>query len=224
MNFSVKSITLLLSIALVLSACTGKKEEESTTKTPTFATPAEAAQKAKADFIAALEAHKELNLGVDAARLREAQSAKLIKHVQVDFGKLLATDSVRSLADVAAAEKGVIAPFVAGNRVVAVAEIGKVSEGWRVSGLANRAITDDLNASGIVQRREGTATAYEIPNLNVMIYGVRQDTSETYFLNFDKFTLRDSTSASAFYPQLREHARRFNKEFGDRLKKEKLVK
>jgi len=102
--------------------------------------------------------------------------------------------------------------------------VGKVEGGWKVIGLSNPAVTNDLNTPGIMQNRNAELTLYEVPNLQLFIYGLREDNAERYFLNFENFTMREGLPISAFYPAVRESARRFQKEFGDQLKKEKLVK
>jgi hypothetical protein len=109
------------------------------------------------------------------------------------------------------------------NEVVGIAEITKADAGWKVASLGNMAVTNDLNDSRILTGND-PVTLYEIPNLNIMVYGVQRDAAETYYLNYEKFGMRDSVAISVLYPVIREGAARFNERFGDQLKKEKLVK
>lgn len=190
----------------------------------TFPTPEEAVAKGKSDLIRVLETNKDLNLGIDLSRLREAQQARLIRYAEVDFGRILTSDSVASLAEIVAADKSMIGPFVSNNEVVGIMEVGKMSDGWKVTGLANKAIMDDLNQTGLMRRPEATVILYEVPNLQLMVYGVKGDRGEYYHLNFERFTLGDSVAISAFYPIMRERALRFYEQFGDELKRGKLVK
>jgi hypothetical protein len=67
-------------------------------------------------------------------------------------------------------------------------------------------------------------TVYEVPNLQVLIYGVRAHEGERYHLSFDRFNLKEPVPISAFYPLLRERALQFNARFGEEVKKGKLVK
>lgn len=224
MNFTLKSVILVVAVAFFISSCSRQQGEGEMNGDKTFSTPEEAVAKAKSDLIGALESNKEIDLGIDLARLREAQQGRLIRYAQVDFGRILTSDSVASLADIVAADKSMIAPFVSDNEVVGIVEVGQATGGWKVAGLGNKAIMDDLNQAGLMRQGNATVTLYEIPNLQLMVYGVRGDGGESYRLNFGRFTLRDSVGVSAFYPVMREQALRFNERFGEELKKGNLVK
>lgn len=189
-----------------------------------FATPEAAADKAKNDLIQILETTRDLNLGIDLARLRESQSAPLIKHVLIDFNKLLKSESVKSLSDIMASEKGKVVPYLLRNELTAIAEISQTEKGWRVSGLGNKAIADELSASGLLLKKEVIITLYEVPNLHIMIYGVIEDKVERYHLNFERFSLREGVGIDDFYSLLRENAHKFDAEFGDVLKERRLVR
>lgn len=223
MNSILKQFILILSLIFVLYSCAQQDKRKGEGEMKTFASPEEAAAKAKNDLIELLDTQKDLNLQVDVGRLKDAELAGLIQYVEVDFTKLLNTDSVRSLSEIAT-EKSMIAPFVLENSVVGTAEVGKVDDGWKVIGLNNPAVTNDLNTAGIMSNRDAVVTLYEIPNIQLFIYGLREGASEKYFLNFEDFNMRDSTAVTVFYPVVRGSARRFQEEFGERLKKEKLVK
>ena len=226
MNSIIKSVILLLSVIFIFYSCTNKEGEGEgeMNEQKTFSTPEDAAAKAKNDLIQVLETNKEIDLGIDVTRLRESELAGLVRYVEVDFRKILTTDSVRSLSEIVAYKKSMIAPFVLKNNVVGIAEIGEVDKGWKIIGLGNKALTEDLNITRVALDKSTVVTVYEVPNLQLTIYGVRKDVAETYFLNFGKYTLRDSVAISDFYPTIHENALRFQKEFGDKLKKEKLVK
>lgn len=226
MNSILKSAVLLFSVVFVFYSCSNKEVEGETeiNEQKIFATPEEAAAKAKNDLIQVLEKNKDLNLGIDVAKLRNAELAKLVPDIEVNFEKILSTETVMSLSEIASPPKSMIAPFVLENTVVGIAELEEVRKGWKVVGLGNKQITDDLNASGVARNSDAAVTIYEVPNLQIFIYGVKKDTSETYYLNFGSFTLKESAALTTFYPAVRESAVRFQKEFGERLKKEKLVK
>ena len=223
MNFTFRSVTLLLVFVSIMSSCSLQKRDRDLNGDKTFRTPEQAVAKAKSDLIQTLETQKDLNLGIDLLKIRRAQQATTIRHVEVDFGKILASDSVASLTDIVAADKGTIAPFVLNNEVVGIVKIGRVSGGWRVIGLANKAITNDLNQTGLVRQRAVPVTLYEVPNLKLMIYAVKGDRGEYYHLNFERFTLKDSVAISELYPIMRKRALQFNKQFGNELKRRKLV-
>jgi hypothetical protein len=226
MNSILKPAFLLLSFIFIFYSCTNQEGEGEgeMNEQKIFKTPDEAIAQAKSDLIQVLETNKDLDLGIDIEKLRNAEPVEPARYAEVDFEKLLRSENVLSLSDISSPPKSMIAPFVLDNGIVGVAEVGEVPDGWKITGLGNKPITDDLNTTGIVLDKEAVITIYEVPNLQLFIYGVRKETSETYYLNFSEFTLRDSIDLKAFYPALRESSIRFNKEFGDKLKKEKLVK
>jgi hypothetical protein len=224
MNSILKPFILILSLIFVFYSCAQQEDRNGKEEMKTFTTPEEAAAKAKSDLIELLETQEDLNLQVDISRLRNAELVELIQYLEIDFTKLLNTDSVRSLSDITGSEKNMIAPFVLENSVVSTAEVGKKGEGWQVSGLNNPAVTNDLNTAGIMGNKNAKVTLYEVPNLQVWIYSVQEDTAERYFLNYQNFSQSKASNLKEFYPVLREDARRFQEEFGDRLKDEKLVK
>lgn len=216
--------TVVLAAAFSISSCTDPKGDGPMNGDKTFPTAEEAVAKAKSDLLQALETTKDLNVGIDPARLREAQQGRLVRYVHVDFERMLAMDSVMSLADVVADEKSMIAPFVLGNEVVGIVEVARVPEGWKVAGLAHKGITDDLNEAGATQLGDAAVTLYEVPNLQLMVYGVQTATGEQYHLTFERFTMREPVPVAAFYPLMRDRAREFNARFGEQAKKGELVK
>ena len=189
-----------------------------------FATPEEAAAQARNDLIGALEANKELNLGIDLARLRESRPGKFIRYAEVDFEKLLTSKPVTSLSELIKTDKSLITPFVTGNDVVGIAEVAKVSDGWKIIALGNKKISDDLNSAKAVLGEKSAATLYDVPNLQLSIFGVKENSDERYFLEFDQFSLKEGVPVSAFFPLLQEKARQFDKQFGDQVRRQKLVK
>lgn len=223
MKITYRSVTLMLAFVSIMSSCSLQERKGAVSEEKTFRTSEQAVSKAKSDLIQVLETRKDLNLGINLSKIRKAQQARPFRHVEVDFGKILVADSVASLMDIAASDKGMIAPFVLDNEVVGIVKIGKVSNGWNVIGLGNKAITDDLNRTGLVRREEVPVTLYEVPNLQLMIYGVKGDREEEYHTNFERFTLKDSVTISELYPVMRQRALEFNKQFGNELKRTKLV-
>jgi hypothetical protein len=224
MKSILKSAFLLLPIIFIFYSCQNQEGDGEMNEQKIYKTPEDAAVNAKSDLIQVLETNKEIDLGIDVAKLRKAELARLVQYQEVNFEKILSTESVRNLSEISFLPKSMIAPFVLENNVVGVAEVSEVRDGWKVIGLGNRPITDDLNTTRITLNSNLEATVYKVPNLQIFIYGIMSEVSETYYLNFGEFTLRDSTSLKVFYPALRENSIRFQKEFGDQLKKEKLLK
>ena len=224
MKSILKSGFLLLSIILIFSSCQSQEGEGEMNEPKIYKTPEDAAANAKSDLIQVLETDKNIDLGIDVAKLRKAELVRVAKYQEVDFEKILTTESVQSLSEISFPHKSMVAPFVLDDKVVGVAEVTEVSDGWKVSGLGNKPITDDINTTRVNLNNDLEVIIYEVPNLQIYIYGVRKGAVETYYLNFDNFTLKDSTALKTFYPVVRESSIRFHKEFGEQLKKEKLVK
>ena len=225
MKTILKSLLLLLSVIFILYSCKQEEREgEGKMNEPKiFNTPEEAAAKAKSDLIEVLETNRDLDLGIDVEKLRNSQPAKMIKYADVDFQKLLTTENVQSLSDISNSPKSMLTPFIAMNRVIGVVEVGPERGGWKVVGLGNKPVKEDLNTIGIDLSGNEDVTVYEVPNLQLYIYGVRKNGLETYHLNFGQYTLRDSTSIQDFYPELHESSIKFQREYGGILKKERLV-
>jgi len=226
MNSILKSAFLLFSLIFFLIACEkqdGEGEGEMNGKN-TFDTPEEAVAKAKSDLIQVLETSKDIDLGIDVEKLRNAEQVRIVQYVEVDFEKLLRTENVQSLSDISSAPKSMVAPFALQNNVVGVVEVREESSKWKVSGLGNKPLTEDFNMAGIANNNEAAVTVYEVPNLQVFVYGVRMGGTETYHLNLGEYTLKDTVNVQAFYPLLRENSIQFQREFGDLLKKEQLLK
>jgi hypothetical protein len=226
MKINLKSVTFLLFMIFIIPSCSDQRGDGDgdMNEDKTFKTPEEAVQKAKSDLIEVLETNKDISLGIDVARLRNADAGKLIRYAEADFERILNTDSLKSLSEIAASDRSMLSPYVNDNEVVAIAEIKEVTNGWKIAGLGNEALTDDLNRIGIASGMEKTAVIYEIPNLHILIFAVRDTAGESYYLNYERFNLQQSVSISDFYPVIKREAMRFNKEFGDQLKKEKLVR
>ena len=219
-----KSAFLLLSIIFIFSSCQSQGGEGEMNEQKIYKTPEDAAVNAKSDLIQVLETNKDIDLGIDVAKLRKAELVRLAKYQEVDFEKILTTESVQSLSEISFPQKSMVAPFILDDKVIGVAEVNEVSDGWKVAGLGNKPITDDINTTRVNLNNDLEVIIYEVPNLQIYIYGVRKGTVETYYLNFDDFTLKDSTDLKTFYPVVRESSIRFQKKFGEQLKKEKLVK
>lgn len=224
MKTILKSAFLLLSIVFILCACKNKEGEGKMNEPKIFETTEKAIAKAKSDLIQVLETNKDLNLGIDVDKLRKAEPARPVQFTDVDFEKLLLTETVQSLSDVSSPPKSMLAPFVLMNDVVSVVEVQAERGGWKIVGLGNKPITNDINTAKIPLNGDGAVTVYEVPNLQIFIYGVKKNSSETYYLNFDEHTLKEGVDIQAFYPALRRRAIQFQKEFGDILKKGKLLK
>jgi hypothetical protein len=192
-----------------------------------FASPEEAVRKAKQDFVSILSANKELNLNVDSATLERSQPGRPVRRVELDFEKLLAADSTTSFDALVKSEKNTVVPLVVGDKVVTIVEVSRDDEGWKVIGLAGRDIAGDLE---VLRQAAGDSTQhdvtlYEVPNLQARVYGVKREGREILFTNYgDRFSIRQGVPAAALTPILKADAVEFQRQYGDTLKRQPLVR
>lgn len=188
-----------------------------------FQTPQEAAQKGKNDLLAVINLRKGTKVDVDTALLRQSTPGKPIKWFELDFNGLLQNDNVNSLKQIAKNEKNVFVPLQVNGRVVTVIEVKSTSSGWVVAGLGNAQVATDVNA---VLNSAGNAeiTLYEVPNLQQWVYAVNSNEGEKYYVEYDRFNLKQGVELPALYNQLKKDAEQFNKEYGPKLKDGLLVK
>jgi hypothetical protein len=209
--------------SFLLGSCSPPNDQPVSDGPTVFASAEEAAAKGKTDLLSILGSQKDLNLGVDSKELEAAEQGTLIRYSEVNFQRLLATDSLDSL-DGIATERSMIAPFIQNGRVVAVIEVARSGDGWKAAALGNKPIADGLNAAGLSAKGPNAITIYEVPNLQVMVYGVRSGGTEYYHVDHDPFSVKDTTSIGLLFPVLRDQARQFQQQFGDQLSKDQLVK
>lgn len=223
MKTILKSILVLFPILCIVPSCSGQRDEAAR-PAPTFKTPEAAAEAALRDLREVLQAQRAVNLDIDPEKLSTATAGDLMEYRLIDFDKLLAADSVHSLEELVASTKGMIVPFISGDEVVAVAQVGRTTDGWRVSELGNKSLRTMLNQMHAPAPSDFRMTFYEVPNLQILIAAVQGGGDEQYFLHYQQFTPEKPAPIAEFYPLIRDEAVRFDKEFGDELKREKLVK
>ena len=218
------TLTLLCGIA-----CQRGREQvngEGNNERTSFSSAAAAANKAKSDLLAVLQSDPKINLGLDRATLEKSQPATPIKHYQVTFQKLLATESAGSFGNLTENEMTTIVPLVADNSVVTIAGVAKDDKGWRVAALADKSIANDLNelqgAGG--DMAQGEITIYELPNSPVKVYGVKKDGSEVFHSNYPGFNIYEGVPAERLLSVLRRDAADFQNKYGAALKEQKLVR
>jgi hypothetical protein len=110
---------------------------------------------------------------------------------------------------------------------VTVVGLSKVQGGWSVAALGSKTIADELNEimRAVMQYGEPQMiTIYLVPNLKAHIYGVKVKESEMYFTNYSsRFNLQKEVRKPELVMALIQDSQRFQKEFGERIKREKLT-
>lgn len=185
----------------------------------------EVANKGKQDLLEVLKSGRDLNLGVSAEELEGASAGTPVKRQVLQFDALMKLDSNSRLSDIVDKEASMtsIVPFVKGSEVVTVVEVAEAKGELRLAGLGGMSLSSDLSA---VMRASGSKniTAYEVPNLQTMIYAVGEDKGVKYYTSFQGNSIRQAVPASLLLPAVQAAAERFQKEYGSVLKKEQLVR
>jgi hypothetical protein len=227
------SILLRLSSLLLLSAfnaaCPNRSESTAMDQDQPqhFPTLEDAVRKARQDLAGVLDSNPELRLGVDSATLARSQPGPPLRRVELDFERLLAAESTTPFDSLVKGELAVVVPLLTGDRVATVVEASRDDQGWKVVGLAGKSLADDLT---IVRRAVGDTepygvTLYEIPNLPAQVYGVKRNGSEVLFTNYrDRFSLGKGVAGAVLIPVLKADALEFQREYGDSLRQNRLVR
>jgi hypothetical protein len=192
-----------------------------------FPTQEEAVRKARADLVSVLQSRADAQLGVDANAVQQAQAGVPVRRVDVDFARLLAADTAATFGQLIATERTTVVPLVAGGRVVTIVEVAQEQPGWRVVGLAGNDIAQDLTAvlTAAGDTAAATVVLYEVPNLQLRVYGVTRGGTETLFTDYKgRFTLRQGVPARALVPVLRADALEFQRVYGDSARAGRLLR
>ncbi|WP_417612432.1 hypothetical protein [Owenweeksia hongkongensis] len=185
----------------------------------------EAANKGKQDLMEVLKSGRDINLGVSADELGSAQAGTPVAHQVLSFDRLTKADSTSRLADMVDKEASAtsIVPLMNGGSVVTVITVANMKGEYKVVGLGGMTFANDLNT---VMKASGSKriTAYEVPNLQTVIYAVNQQGKEMYYTNFEGNSLQRPVTVALLLPAVQKAAARFQKEYGAALQKGELVK
>lgn len=192
----------------------------------TFASPEEAAAKAKADFLEILKSGQEFNFGVDPAALERSEPEMTFERATVSFERLLsAADSV-ALGELVGDRPGSVVTLEGNGQVVTVVEVSGSGSNWRIVGFSDQHLTESLNEISGVRMELGSSglVLYTVPNIHASVFGVQTEQGEMYLTDYSGMTLDRPLQASDLVPLLRGDAAKFQEEFGDRLRDGRLVK
>jgi hypothetical protein len=224
-----KSIFILPICALAMvsvSACQRASEmDNGTAGTVFFSTPEEAANKAKSDLLTLSRSHRELALDVDAGALERSQPAQPMKQYQITFDELLAADS---FARFTGNELATVVPFVADDNVVTTAEVAKDEKGWRIAGLSDKTLAEEINTVRRAVGAQSEIVIYALPHAQSKVYGVvsaaaGDATGANLYTSYPGFSFKEPVSAERLLSVLKTDAAQFREKYGDALKKQKLT-
>jgi hypothetical protein len=209
----------IIATILFLAACGDRTTTEGDAtipadpaNTPIYATPTEAANKAKADLLAVLRQQPDINLGVDAETLAAATAGAPIKQQQLDFDRLLQQDSTTRFESLVQEALPTVMPLRSEQQVVTVVSIVAVEEGYQLAELAGQALTQDLNR---VMAATQVSTEYieimQVPNLQATIYAVNVDGYISYHTRYNGLPIAEGLDENYLLEILGRDARRFVK-------------
>lgn len=189
-----------------------------------FNTPERAAEQAYQHMIQILETYQSIELDVDAELLKRTSQRHFLPFMILDFDQIVKSEQVPDLKEIVESDKGVVVSFGTDNQVVAVVQVAERSGGWAVIQLGNTAIRSNLNNIPISLQDEVDMAIYEVPNINILIYGVERDNREVYYTTNSPFNPREAVTMEELYSMLHKEAIMFAEKYGDRLREERLLK
>src|SRR5690554_3630195 len=148
-----------------------------------FSSEYEAAQKAKRDLIEILKSNEQINLGVTLEMIEKSSEGTPMRHVNLDFEKLLDTGSMNTIKGLISDDINTVVPLTYNDRITSIVEVYEKKDGWRIAGLGGVSLTNDLNIVRSASQSD-EITIYQIPNLQGTIYGVSRNGKEIYFTNY----------------------------------------
>ncbi|TDX91804.1 hypothetical protein [Chryseobacterium daecheongense] len=225
---NLKHILAILLLSVFLISCNDKSNMgnsgQNEIKENNFTSSNDAVNKGKADLISILKTNKEFNLNIDAAALERSKPEAPISVFDVNFEKLLRSDSI-ALASIAEESKKSQTPLVDNTKVVTVISTSKNEKGWQLDEITDNVRASDLTEiKGQFNNMNVPISVFEVPNINATIYEVNADGRKLYYTKYNGGSLRQPLSEGEILKQIRTDAQIFQRQFGDELKKGKLVK
>ncbi len=204
----------------------GRQGEETDKNIPEqyFADDQSAARKAKSDLVDILRIDKNIQLNINVAELEQALEEGSIATFEVDINRFLQGDS-SGLNTVADDRQETIVPFINDGKVIGTATLRKEEKGYRVGGLANNKTAQDIQAIRNATGRISNINLYHIPNIDAEIYEVIREGQVLYFTDYGGlFNFKEPASMERLRSVLKTDLMVFERQYGDQVKKGKLVK
>ena len=179
-----------------------------------------AALAAKQDMI---DASSQVAFGINKEQLRAATPANPIMKQNIDWDNLLKADSSTIFEALKGNDNVTIVPLASDDNIVTVVSLMHEGDQYTIGALGDKQLSSELD---MVRKAEpkGMIQIYEVPNLNAVIYSVESDSTTHYYTSYNNNSLRQAIDSSTVIGVLKADAARFEKMYGDQLKKGKLVK
>ncbi|GAB0155108.1 hypothetical protein CHRYSEOSP005_03680 [Chryseobacterium sp. Alg-005] len=225
---NLKHILAVLLLSVFLISCNDKNNMgnsgQNEIRENNFTTSDDAVNKGKADLISILKNNKEFNLNMDAAALERSKPEASISVFDVNFEKLLRSDSI-ALTSIAEESRKSQTPLVDNTKVITVISTSKSEKGWQLDEITDNVRVSDLTEiKGQFNNINVKIAVFEVPNINATIYEVSVDGRKLYYTRYNGRSLKQPLSEGEILKQIRTDAQIFQRQFGDELKKSKLVK
>lgn len=181
----------------------------------------ETALKGKSDLLKIISESREFNFGLSASDLEKAQTASPIEEFTANFDSFL-NDNVTNINNISRSDERFIVPLVTDSKVVTTVTVASNSKRTKIAELVNKQYSSELNLLPAEIKRinfKGLKVIH-VPNIDAILY-IHEDKCYT---SYNGRSVREGLSISQISSQLQVDAREFNAEFGEQLKKGKLVK
>lgn len=190
-----------------------------------FKTPEEAALKAK-DNLVELISKKMLEINATADEIKESKLGSLVKAYQLNFDDILKVDDSGSFDRLKKNEEFTAVPLINQGSVLTAVQLAKRENSWIISGLTLSTIPNELQQiSRLINGLDNAKIQIlVVPNINAVIYELQKDDSKAYHTNYsDEFDISKEIPPEVLLPYLKKKAMEFNRNYGDELKRTKLV-
>ncbi len=209
-----KNLIIYISvIAVFITLCSHAQENNPMEK---------AIEKGKSDLLEILtKSQKDFNFGINPEQLRNARAAAGVPFKQMDFQQLLKYNEEEIDRLLLPTEKFIV-PLVNGNQLVTTLSIGEKEQGrFVVTELINQQFTTEMNMlpAEAAQNNFRDVTIIHVPNLRATIYKVQEKTYTAY----NGRSLREAQDTAILMQELKVDAIKFQAEYGELLKKGRLV-
>ncbi|MEY3984148.1 MAG: hypothetical protein RL160_1707 [Bacteroidota bacterium] len=224
--------TLYILCAAGIASCTqmNQKKADDGQRPNSFPTLADAGKAAQSDMLAAIE--QKVDLAIDKEALRNAAPAAGIKILSLNPDVLIQADTGMNLYKMATEEGNMLVPYLHNGSVIAVAYLSQQDAQFTITGLGDRVVTEELNTLFLLNPKlQGAISMVRVANLNATFYLIGEANSmqqsnpaASVFSSYKGHNLREPMNEREFLSNLAQDARIFREQYGDSLKKNRLVR
>lgn len=188
-----------------------------------YKSPAEAAMAAKEDMLAAID---KVNFGVSRDALKNATPGAPVMKYGIDWDALVRADSNITPENMTQPEPVTMVPLINGTDVVTMVALNNRNQQYTVAALGDKQIAEELD---MVRKADSAGMQseikiFEVPNLQAVVYAVGSPRGNIYYTSYNNNSIRRGMNGAELFKMLKNDAVLFQRQFGEELKKGKLVK